>query len=601
MSMSPDYPKELDKETREKLGMVFTEEVVADFMVDRAFAYLSKDWMKEAITVIEPSVGGGSFYRALIKKIREGISSADARKEVWSRIYGIDIEPSAVALARKNIREIQRQRDSEFFTDLGKNILCRDFLSSTPQDFGIGTSGADLIIGNPPYIGEKGHKELFHTVRQTDFGSRYYEKGMDYFYYFIEKGLELLSENGILAYITTSYWTRADSACKLREAVRRQAGFVEVIDFKDLRLFKDANGQNSMIFILQKNYEGSFFHYTIRTGRKKLTQAFDEIHKMSQGKEKDISPRGEQVQRVCCTNQTTKYFAPYFFFLPNDRVALIRRIEEASVCRLGEVAKINQGIVSGADKVTVHNVKYLSKETLFKENIRIGDGIFVLEEEEKERLEAVIGKARDRLVPFYKNSSIDRYATRDSKRYLLYMSPKEEEFSPPVQNHLRRFKEILERRREVQKGSLPYYALHWSREESMFRSEKIVVPQRAHVPVFAYSDRPFYASADVYFIHQMEMDAHFLLAYLNSFLTEFYLRHMGKRKGSYYELYSRPLSEIPIWGFSESQIKELSDQAKIASHFPATEKGKRAMRCIDEWIEEITRIDRKRVLKDSVI
>lgn len=36
-------------------------------------------------------------------------------------------------------------------------------------------------------------------------------------YFFIEKGIELLDENGILSYITTNYWLRADGAKKLRK------------------------------------------------------------------------------------------------------------------------------------------------------------------------------------------------------------------------------------------------------------------------------------------------------------------------------------------------------------------------------------------------
>lgn len=589
--MNPQYPKGIDPKHRERLGMVFTEEAVAAFIVDRAFAYLNTDAVGRPLHIIEPSVGGGSFYGTLMRKIAEKIPDTKGRSVAWKHVYATDIEPLAVQLAIQNAEQIQSQFEPKATVDFSQNIRCRDFLSSEPADFGLGKkcAGADLVIGNPPYIGEKGNKELFQSVRSTDFGTTYYEKGMDYFYYFIEKGLELLANEGVLAYITTSYWTRADSAAKLREAIRRQAGFVEVIDFKNARPFKEASGQNNMIFILKKGYEGTFPHYTIQAGRKELPQAMDEIRRLSEDT-KEIKTQSLRVRRTDCTNKTTKYFAPYFFFLPDVRAASLRRIEEASSHRLADLAKINQGIVSGADKVTANNYKYLSPAIVESESIQLGDGIFVLSKSERERLVRKIGASEECIVPFYKNSSIGRYHIEANTQFLLYIEREAAAFSPLVQAHLYKFRDILERRREVRNGSLPYYALHWSRERQMFEGEKIVVPQRAYRPVFAYSGASFYASADVYFIHQMKTDVHFLLAYLNSSLVEQYLRYMGKRKGSYYELYRQPLSEIPIWDFSEEVIEALSDRAKIAMSTPMETFRQQAMDEIDEIIEATTGI-----------
>ena len=81
--------------------------------------------------------------------------------------------------------------------------------------FGI-KDGFDIVIGNPPYIGEKGHKELFRPIASTEFGKRFYQGKMDYFYFFFHKGLDLLVDNGELAFITTNYYPTATGAKKLR-------------------------------------------------------------------------------------------------------------------------------------------------------------------------------------------------------------------------------------------------------------------------------------------------------------------------------------------------------------------------------------------------
>lgn len=48
--------------------------------------------------------------------------------------------------------------------------------------FGV-KDGFDIIITNPPYIGEKGHKEIFREIKQGTLG-KYYQGKMDLFYFF---------------------------------------------------------------------------------------------------------------------------------------------------------------------------------------------------------------------------------------------------------------------------------------------------------------------------------------------------------------------------------------------------------------------------------
>ena len=51
------------------------------------------------------------------------------------------------------------------------------------SDWMFGVSEFDLILANPPYLGEKGHKELFQTIKSSSLGV-FYSKNMDLFYFF---------------------------------------------------------------------------------------------------------------------------------------------------------------------------------------------------------------------------------------------------------------------------------------------------------------------------------------------------------------------------------------------------------------------------------
>ena len=77
--------------------------------------------------------------------------------------------------------------------------------------------GFDIVIGNPPYIGESGHKEIFRAVAETDFGKRTYQGKMDFFYFFFHKGIDILHSKGDLAFITTNYYPTATGAKTLRK------------------------------------------------------------------------------------------------------------------------------------------------------------------------------------------------------------------------------------------------------------------------------------------------------------------------------------------------------------------------------------------------
>lgn len=127
---------------------------------------------------------------------------------------------------------------------------------------------------NPPYIGEKGNKELFRgTLQRFHSLKDFYQGKMDYLYFFIILGLSKLhnpdekviylptrlpqphvrtAQGGNLGFITTAYWPTADGASKLRKYILENAKIKEMIFFEDVKIFEYAKGQHNMVFILEK-------------------------------------------------------------------------------------------------------------------------------------------------------------------------------------------------------------------------------------------------------------------------------------------------------------------------------------------------------------
>jgi len=81
------------------------------------------------------------------------------------------------------------------------------------------TDGFDVVIGNPPYIQLqkfKGHP--LQTAYKDQLYSTYDANG-DIYCLFYEKGINLLRNNGVLAFITSNKWMRAGYGEKLRKYV----------------------------------------------------------------------------------------------------------------------------------------------------------------------------------------------------------------------------------------------------------------------------------------------------------------------------------------------------------------------------------------------
>jgi adenine-specific DNA-methyltransferase len=211
---------------------------------------------------------------------------------------------------------------------------------------------------------------------------------------------------------------------------------------------------------------------------------------------------------------------------------------QLSIYDLNNICDINQGIVTGADKVTAKHIREYNWDK------NVGDGIFVLSKEESKNIQN-----KKYLKDWYKNSDVKRFnVNTGTDQRLLYIDHNFDELESDIIEHLEQFKKNLQKRREVHKGSRRWFELWRSREEHIFEGEKIVAPQRSKVNTFGYTENPWYAASDVFFITQPKngYDLKFLLGVLNSKLIFVWLYYRGKRKGDMLELTARPLSEIPI-------------------------------------------------------
>ena len=418
--------------------------------------------------------------------------------------------------------------------------------------------GFDVVIANPPYIGESGHKELFRKTKEGPL-SEFYLGKMDYFYFFFHLALNLAGPQGEIAFITTNYYLTATGARKLRADFKQRALLRRLINFNELRIFESALGQHNIVTMLRKGAGDGPVQtcVTNRTGQANpqvlscILRWNDDDTQYYEVQQTELYDGGENYIRLNRERAVVGSRKPTINAIL-DKVA-------AQGEALGKIANINQGVVSGCDYVSPRNEDKLPANT---EAIH-GDGIFVLDLDNPRDKRVVNGFSESEkklLRKFYKNSDIHRFScsTKTSKR-LLYIGRDLDDLSeyPQVLEHLKKFKAILCERREVENGVIKFFQLQWPRIEDIFTGKKIVIPYRSEENAFAYNDAEWFCRSDCYVITQKypSYALAYLLALLNSRLYFQWLFHRGKRKGKMLEMMQIPLSEIPIKRISLDEQK----------------------------------------------
>ncbi|MFH1008814.1 MAG: N-6 DNA methylase [Candidatus Latescibacterota bacterium] len=355
--------------------------------------------------------------------------------------------------------------------------------------------GFDVLIANPPYVGQKGNKELFEIMKSN----ANFEKKMDYWYFFLHKAYEITAPNGVNTFITPNYWVTAQGGKKIRNRIANDYRIREYINFNDNAIFEA--GIHTNVFILKKNRPtNNSVRCTI------FTHAY---------KNDFLAHRDDQLNFSVDQQIILNRWTGFVHFLPDRVLKIVTKLcvdceklsdnETTGVSTKGVTAgkkvtdgicKINQGIITGKDK-------YIDKER------NRSHGVFVLNEHEVSSL-GLNNEERQRIKNFFKNSDIGKYSpTGRSRYYLIYVNDIENEKElrnlPTIYNHLFSYKHLLSERSingvlESAYSRGKWWALTTDRPNIDFSGEKVLCPQRSALNTFTYSDAEWYASADVYYV-----------------------------------------------------------------------------------------------------
>lgn len=431
--------------------------------------------------------------------------------------------------------------------------------------------GFDVVIGNPPYLGERGHKESFREIRCGRL-DRYYLRKMDIFYFFLHLALDLSKEGSYIGFITTNYFPTADGAEKLRDDLRKRSIIQKLINFNELKIFKSAFGQHNMIIIMEKGRGDDEMADTCITQRRGIADHAI-INEILKGKDTETTYyRVKQSNLYEGDNLVIRIGGISSQNTDNPILSILEDIKNKSR-PLAELCNINMGVESGADfigkslldKALKNN--YVTQEYLDKYGIKIDSPIYVISRKD---LKLFSNKEiKEVIKPFIKNSDIRKYwLPKNPENYYLYLDSETniDNYSA-IKDYLIKFRPILKAREQVKDDDNNWYWIRGAKRKYLINTgNHIICPYRAKRNIFALSNGNYLGAGDVYYITKKltDYDLRYILAILNSELCYFWLYRKGKRKGEILELYKTPLSAIPIMDIGDKlQSQFISEVDKI--------------------------------------
>jgi len=359
--------------------------------------------------------------------------------------------------------------------------------------------GFDVVIENPPYVGFLGKEVPRERIRRL---FSFATGRFDLYIPFIEKGLEICSERGMLCMICPTTFMKRAYAKRLREELPAQACLKLAIDFGHAQVFEAA-----------LNYTGVFVWENRLPLRDEKIRCADAV----------ISGDKLTLDDFVVAHDTLRESAAWVLRRP-DAEKIVKHIQSpGSTVALGElVGAIGEGIVTGRNSV------------------------FLVDQDTIEQYELEPSSIR----PCLRGSDVRAYQISEPKHSVIYpYESKGVRTTALSESTLRArwpntYAYLVDRRQELsgrdyfERSSKAWFELWNQRDADALSRPKIVVPELAEGNRFALANSEVvYGDTVCGFPVSEEGKAGLLLAILNSSLIEWYFKQTSVPKANGFFIY----------------------------------------------------------------
>lgn len=223
------------------------------------------------------------------------LSYEKKRSILKNNIFGVDIDPLAVEISKfslllkalenssleeaeafhqrthqrilpnldeniKNGNSLVNMAYTRFDRSVYQNVSLMNKLKMFDWNAEFGNGKFDAIIGNPPYI--RVQNMVHYSREEYDFYKSNYSPyvtaqtdTLDKYYLFIEKGLALLNEGGMLGYIVPHKFMNIKAGTKLRELLSENSNVKKILHFGTHQVFENRSTYTCILVLSKQGHE----------------------------------------------------------------------------------------------------------------------------------------------------------------------------------------------------------------------------------------------------------------------------------------------------------------------------------------------------------
>ena len=373
--------------------------------------------------------------------------------------------------------------------------------------------GFDAVLANPPYVRQELIKA--HKPRLKEVYPEVYAGTADLYVYFYARALQLLKPGGMLAFISSNKWFRANYGKKLRKHLAETSHVRNITDFGDLPVFQGASAY-PMIFTAEKG--GDTDSPTLFTEAESLQPPYPDVAALIRQSGEPLPPEAINGEDWLLTDAKTA-----------ARLTKMR----ATGIPLGEYVegRIYRGVLTGFNEA------------------------FVIDGARREELISRDPKSAEIIKPFAVGRDIRKWTVDYRDRWLIVTQiGVDMDRYPAIFEHLKQWQPQLEKRGDQGKY---WWELRPCDYYEAFERPKIVFPDIAKDLRFAFDTQNIYTNNTTYFIPADDL---YLLGLLNSSsVEEFYVELSAQIRGGYLRFFTQYLKQIPIPDAPAAEREAIAD------------------------------------------
>jgi len=486
---------------------VFTQPKVVEWMLD-LIGYTPDADLKR-YRLLEPCFGGGDFFLIALDRLMESYfthgGSGKNAEELGVCLCAVELHAESY---QQVIHRVINRLQNLGISDKTANSLAHtwlrkgDFLRTELQN------SFTHIVGNPPYI----RLERIPAGLLGEYRKRYptFSHRADLYVPFFERGLQLLTQSGKLAYICSDRWMKNRYGVPLRQLIAHNYHLHTYADMNGFRAFHSEVRAYPAITVIVR----------ARGGSTRVILGTTEEHLA------DATPDGK----------------PWLLGL-GGKLAILRRLE-ATFPTLEQVGcKVGIGVATGADKVFVQPAS--------------------LEVEEDRKLPILLAKdVRSGQIEWsgqvLLNPLNEQGQLVDLKQY------------PRLREFFEAHRAALSRRYLAKKHPQAWYRTIDPVHTELLHTPKLLLPDIAGEAVVALDKGGFYPHHNLYWITAGEWDLRALQTVLRSPIAKLFVEaYSVEMRGGYFRYQAQNLRRIclPAWSdVSESLAQRLEGGDPRAIH-----------------------------------